>query len=327
MHRCALALQLLFLLLRMPLLRAQGPNLGAAPGAVWASFGGGPAGGGRAVVGGIVGPTAIQPLSAQAWSSWSGTSAASLAAGPNGVLIYYTQGGMAPIGSIVRGCAATLCCIAQLFCAACACNCLCCCYAHAAFAPSPLPQLIRDHVLPPTMQVSILPGQYISTQALRHCNYQMSFCANTAANNDFRHTVNYALNGQPPPQYSFQSVNYPGNWISTIAGSKIMFCPGGLFCDSAWQASDASWLLAPTVANAPANFTFRSASTNPAYAGTYLSACSGSSWRLRRARCPPTAARPRSPLPGVFSPFLQPRARATLRCAPTPHQWAMRCRT
>ena len=93
---------LLLLLLFVPLLHAQGPNSGFAPGSVWPSFGGA-RGGGRAVAGSVVGPTAIQQLSAQAWSSWSGTSSASLAAGPRGVVIYYTQGGMAPIGSIVRG--------------------------------------------------------------------------------------------------------------------------------------------------------------------------------------------------------------------------------
>ena len=148
-HR-ALALQLLLLLLHAPLLCAQGPNFGAAPGAVWPSFGG-TAVGGRAVVGGVVGPTAIQPLSAQAWSSWSGTSAASLAAGPNGVLIYYTQGGMAPIGSIVRGRSLQCSTVSpQLCCAACACCCLCCCCCCArGAAPPPLPQLIRAHLSPP----------------------------------------------------------------------------------------------------------------------------------------------------------------------------------
>ena len=141
-----------------------------------------------------------------------------------------------------------------------------------------------------------MPGQFISTQAIRHCNYQLSFCVNVANNADYRHTVNAALNGMPPPFYSFQSTNYPGNWISPIAGNKIMFCPGGSLCNNPrLPPDDGTWLLTPGVPTAPSNFSFTSASRNPAYANFYVSAsmtCIGA-----MVTSSPAAARSYRPFP------------------------------
>lgn len=311
----------LFLVCGVSRLHAQGVNSGYAPGSAWPGFGGAGVAGGRSAAS-LAGPTSVQPASVQAWSSWSGTRAASLAAG-SGVIFYYTQGGMAPIGSVVRArCAAP---------------------DDDTSRDAPRERLQPpDPPTPPPLpfpspQVSILPGQFISTQAIRHCNYQLSFCVNAAGNADYRHTVNAALNGMPPPFYSFQSTNYPGNWISPIAGNKIMFCPGGSLCNNPLlPPDDGTWLLTPGVPTAPSNFSFTSASRNPAYANFYLSAsmtCIGAMVATSPAAAP--SYRPLPPPPpsrsvhfSRFSPApAQASRRSTRTCARTRRPPATPCRT
>lgn len=74
-----------------------------------------------------------------------------------------------------------------------------------------------------------------------------------------------------PPYYSFQSTNFPGNWISPVANGKLQFLPGLGTYAGILVPNDATWLAVPAVANAPANFSFQTQSINPAYAGRYLS--------------------------------------------------------
>lgn len=67
-----------------------------AVGALWPASGG--LGGAR--VGAALGPSSVAAATSPFWSYWSGTSSAALAASADAVY-YFTQGGMAPIGSVV----------------------------------------------------------------------------------------------------------------------------------------------------------------------------------------------------------------------------------
>ena len=114
---------------------------------------------------------------------------------------------------------------------------------------------------------------------LRHCNYQLSFCVNGVGSLDFRHIVYPALTGAPPPAYSFQSANYGNNYISPIAsGAKagmLMFLPGALGYGPLVPA-DATWVAAPIVPGAPANFSLQTQATG-AYAGQLMAHGTGNS--------------------------------------------------
>lgn len=102
-------------------------------------------------------------------------------------------------------------------------------------------------------------------QTIRHCDWQ-AFTGTPDGSDDFHWTLVPALNGVAGA-VSLESVNYPGEYLTPgPLGSEAT----RLLVTASPIAADASYNAVPGIANA-SQWSFASMSSNPAYAGLYIS--------------------------------------------------------